>query len=181
MLFPIIANYETSGNGGGQRQEDDSDWGSTNLMETSVVDGDDRNGFLTLGGKQPENEKHFYVLYFWHLLDEGGLVQFTLAKLPKYIAADSESFNLVSPLRGPGLQQDSRAQLAASVGLVADGFGAIAANMIAEQLDNKYEKLYDVEMELADPSLLAWKEPVLKKRKLTLEAQIDYIESISNG
>ena len=64
MLFPIICNYERSGNGGGQRLETDEDWGSTDLMRTRVVAGDDRGGYLTEGGTAPKNEKCFYVLYF---------------------------------------------------------------------------------------------------------------------
>ena len=53
-------------------------------MEAQVVNGDDGNQYLILAGKQPENENHFYVLYFWHLFDEEEWVQFTLAKLPKH-------------------------------------------------------------------------------------------------
>ena len=82
-------------------------------MHTRVVAGNDLEEFLTKGGTEPENEKYFYfyVLYFWHLLDEGGLVQFTLAKLPNYIAANSESFNFVSFQKGTGSQQQQQQQI----------------------------------------------------------------------
>ena len=47
MLFPIIRNYEKSGNGGGQRLETDEDWSSTDLIRMRVVAGGDRGGYLT--------------------------------------------------------------------------------------------------------------------------------------
>ena len=144
-------------------------------MRTRVVAGDDRGGYLTEGGTAPENEKYFYVLYFWHLLDEAGLVQFTLAKLPDYIAADSESYNLVLFEKGTGSQHDNCAKLAVAVGQVAEGFGAIATGMKQENIDAKQQQLFDVEIELANPDLLLWKEPVLKKRKLLLETQLEYL------
>ena len=51
MLHDIFKNYELSGNGGGQRNEDEKDWGSCSLIGTYLVDGDDRGNFLTLGRK----------------------------------------------------------------------------------------------------------------------------------
>ena len=166
VLFPIIHNYEKSGNDGEQRQETDEDLGSTNLMCTRVVAGDDCSGILNEGGTEPENKKYFYLLYFWHLLDQGGLVQFTLAKLPNYIAADSESFNLILSQKGTGSQYDNRAKLVAAVGQVAAGFGTITNKMKQENIDMKQKQLFDVEMGLANPDLLTtyqWREPVLKK------------------
>ena len=56
MLHAIIANYELSGNGDGQKRDDDNaDWGKTNLVNTPTINGDDCGNFLTLGGKKPEN------------------------------------------------------------------------------------------------------------------------------
>ena len=52
MLHAIIANYELSGNGDGQKRDDDNtDWGKTNLVNTQTIDGDNRGSFLTLGEK----------------------------------------------------------------------------------------------------------------------------------
>ena len=96
MLFPIAGNYEKSGNRGDQRLEDDMDWGLKNLMEVQTMDGDDRKKFLTLEGKAPENARHWYVLYFWHMLEQQGLLQFALAKLPNHMLANSEQYSLVS-------------------------------------------------------------------------------------
>ena len=70
MLHDVVKNYELSGNGGGQRNEEDDDWGSCGLVGTEIVDGDDRSNFLTLGGKKPEMERHWYLLYYWHHFEE---------------------------------------------------------------------------------------------------------------
>ena len=47
--------------------------------------------------------------------------------------------------------------------------------MKQENIDAKQQQLFDVEIELANPDLLLWKEPVLKKRKLLLETQLEYL------
>jgi len=53
MLHDIVKNYELSGNGGGQRNEEDDNWGLCNSIETELVDGNDCGNFLTLGRKKP--------------------------------------------------------------------------------------------------------------------------------
>ena len=128
MLFPIAGNYEKSGNGGDQRLEDDKDWGLTNLMEVETMNRDDRKKFLTLEDKAPENAWHWYVLYFWHMLEQQGLLRFALAKLPKQMLANSEQYSLVS-ISKSSWSGDNKAKLAASVEKVANGINAFARTM----------------------------------------------------
>jgi hypothetical protein len=41
------------------------------------------------------NDNLFYLLYFWRRLDEEGYLQFTLAKFPDGVAADSSTFRVL--------------------------------------------------------------------------------------
>ena len=158
MLFPIIGAYEESGNGGDQRVEDTNNWGKTNLTEASTMDGDDRANFLTAGGKHPENVRHYYVLYFWHLLEQQGLLQFALAKLPNHMKANSEQYSLVASSKN-NRSVDNKARLATSVEKVASGINAFAETMKQnvydekrtqkeKKLDKYDEPIFELEMKL---------------------------------
>ena len=182
MLFPIAGNYEKSGNGRDQRLENDEDWGTTNLMEVETMDGDDRKKFLTLEGKAPENSRHWYILYFWHMLEEQGLLQFALAKLPKHMLANSEQYSLVSMSKN-SRSGDNKAKLAASVELVANGINAFATTVTKVQyqltIEENKEKIFELEMKIEHPDntlpAMKWMVPILKKRKLELENTNNYL------
>jgi hypothetical protein len=74
----LIADWETSGNGDGQRREGDPDFG--HVGETTLMD-DDRANFLR-GNKQ-------HLLYFWHVMDTCDLLPNTLTILPNEFSASS--------------------------------------------------------------------------------------------
>ena len=168
MLHDIVKNYELSGNGGGQRNEEDDDWGSSGLIGTELVDGDDRSNFLTLGGKKPDMEKNWYLLYYWHRLDEEGLVQFALSKLPKFMSANSNHFeNVTSPKK-----KKHKSELTEAIGGVGKGIQNFASTINASHMDKKEVELYNLKMELADPTKPDWQKPLLKERITKLEADI---------
>jgi hypothetical protein len=89
-LVIIINNWQRSGNGGGNKMDevynlqesqqalDDTE---TPRKELTYQDDDRRN---YLGNNKP------HLLYFWQKLDEGNILQNTLAVIPRDISADSE-------------------------------------------------------------------------------------------
>ena len=62
-LAKMVHKYELSGNGAGQRSEDDADYGRVDLE--NCVDGDDTANFIESGSGLTE----VYLLYWWHKLD----------------------------------------------------------------------------------------------------------------
>lgn len=113
-LHAMVIKWERSGSGGQQRSDHAEDWGT--FDPDLVEDGDDRQNFLPTG-----NANMYYLLYYWHKLDEEGYLQFTLAKLPDSVKATSDQFTLVSPpepkrLKLPDRQQEA---LAASIDALA--------------------------------------------------------------
>ena len=75
-LATMVHKYELSGNGAGQREELDVDYGRVDLEK--YVDGDDRGNYLEKGANTS------YLLYWWNTLDVDGFVQFTICILDKF-------------------------------------------------------------------------------------------------
>jgi hypothetical protein len=90
QLHSIVVKWELSGNGGGQRDPDAPDFGHFDLEE--AVDGDNRRNFLP-----DNNDNLYYLLYFWHRLEEENYLQLTLAKFPDSVAADSDTHHATVP------------------------------------------------------------------------------------
>ena len=80
-------NYEKSGNGSGQRNEDDPNWGKFTL--DACVDGDDRANFL------PNRNKDWNFLCWQVTLDEIQLLDHTLVRLPNFVKANGDMHALV--------------------------------------------------------------------------------------
>jgi hypothetical protein len=80
-MITIISKWELSGNGFGQREEDDDGFG-----HVAGGCGDDRGAFLneTLGEKS-------HHLYFWHLSDIMGVLKNVLCVLSSEVAADTDN------------------------------------------------------------------------------------------
>ena len=87
-LATMVHKYELSGNGAGQRSEEDGDYGCVDLEK--CVDGDDRGNYIDAGTNSS------YLLYWWHKLDNEGFVQFTICVLDRFQRANSTIFQLVS-------------------------------------------------------------------------------------
>lgn len=92
-LMKMIADWEKSGNGEGQRNEDSEDLGhivegqrwyapGSTEEEPEFVDGDNRKNFLRGRGS--------HLLYFWQIFDDNAILYHTLAKLPNQFCASSE-------------------------------------------------------------------------------------------
>ena len=111
-IAKIVGNYEQSGNGDrmrrdddndgdGMRHDDDNDGDGMHLDDDNNLDldgdddnigqfhlrnciaGDDRGSFL---GTETVD-----LLYWWHVLEEEGMLHYTLAVLPESVAVTSES------------------------------------------------------------------------------------------
>ena len=90
----IICKWEQSGNGDGQRADDDEEWGHFDLQKVDTTNGADRRSFL-----DDPDQRHLLCLRA--SLDDLNLVQFTLAKLPNFMTANASHFVLFHSRRNP--------------------------------------------------------------------------------
>mmetsp|Transcript_10444 Transcript_10444/g.11992 ORF Transcript_10444/g.11992 Transcript_10444/m.11992 type:complete len:121 (+) Transcript_10444:42-404(+) len=116
------------------------------------------------------------------MLEEQGLLQFALAKLPKHMLANSEQYSLVSISKN-SRSGDNKAKLAASVEMVANRINAFATSVTRNQyqltIEENKEKIFELEMKIEHPDnkqpAMEWMIPILKKRKLDLEETNNYL------
>ena len=173
QLHGMVINYEKSGNGGMQRSNQSNDWGTFDFEE--LMDGDDRSSFLP-----NNNQDLFYLLYYWQRLDEEGQVQFTLAKLPEWMKANSGQFALTSQ---PGQRSSAAAnekaftQLSASIGTVGESIATYAVASIGRNVDKFEKDLFALEMKMVDVDDADPRYNIFKKRKEALEKSIQKAKS----
>ena len=86
-LTQMIHNYEESGQGAGNREIEDKDWGYFDISKGRGID--DRSKFLLWKTKTS-------LLYMWARLDEYNLLSFTCSKLPFSHVANSDHAPQVS-------------------------------------------------------------------------------------
>ena len=104
-LATIVHKYELSGNGVGQRSEEEDYYGCVDLEK--CVDGDTRGNYIESGSNSS------YLLYWWYKLDVEGCMQFMIFILDKFHRANSTDFQLVSskhssPSQGDGRKEDMK-------------------------------------------------------------------------
>jgi hypothetical protein len=97
----LIADWETNGNGDGQRKAGEPDFG--HVGETTLMDDDCRN-FLR------ENKQH--LLYFFHVIDACDLLLNTLTVSPNELTASSDGVPLTQERAGgtPTITNNKRAR-----------------------------------------------------------------------
>ena len=163
QLNGMIVKWELSGNGGHQRSEDADDFGHFDPEE--VIDGDDKRNFLP-------NDAMYYLLYYWHRLDEEGFLQFTLAKLPESAKACSDHYSLVSAPARKKPKSDSGDKLSASIDSLTNQWKSSAT---AEVFDKNWdrvremtEKILELDLKLIDLS------PEDPKYKIIANAKVKY-------
>ena len=143
-LHQIIGNWELSGNGEGQRSDDDPNWGSCDaydLQTTGTVNGADRVSFL-------RDPKEWYLLYFWHRLDQLKLVHFTLAKLPKWMSANASSFVIVASSDRHDMKMEARRELNSTIGNVGIAIKRLVDGQANERIAEFIEKVSDLELKI---------------------------------
>ena len=86
----IASKWESSGNGFGQRAQNDSAFGhwSAEHVSEAVIDGDKRSNFVALHMGQ-----RFHHLYLWVLLDRNSIMSLVLTKLSDAVAMDCENIH----------------------------------------------------------------------------------------
>ena len=171
QLHDMVLNCEKSGNGGMQRSFESKDWGSFNFED--VVDGDDRSSFL------PRNDqKLFCLLCHWQRLDEEGHVQFTLAKLPAWMKANSGQFALTSPPnKRPASNEKVVAQLALSIETVGDSIATHAVASVGRNLMKHQRELFAVQLKMASMDESTELHQLHAGRKKELERCIEKVEA----
>ena len=89
-IAKMIANYEQSGNGDGMRgshdgDDDNNDDGAGRHFDlANCIAGDSKRSFLAQG--DPTD-----LLYWWHVLEEEGMLEYTISVLPESIGASSDN------------------------------------------------------------------------------------------
>ena len=82
-IAKIKGNYELSGSGDGMRGEETEDNAGNFDME-NLKEGDERKNFLASGDSSD-------LLYWWHVLEDEGMLNYTLSVFPLSIGATTES------------------------------------------------------------------------------------------
>ena len=90
ILMYLMNWYELNGSVSGNRSEEKYDWGTFDII--LCARSDYQKGFLR---KRATNSQS-YLLYWWLLLDNEGLVQSTCVKLYQCMVTHSCSYSLVS-------------------------------------------------------------------------------------
>ena len=167
-LHAIIGNWELSGNGEGQRSDDDPNWGSTDaydLQTTGTIDGSDRVAFL----KDP---KEWYLLYLWYRLDRLKLVHFTLAKLPTWMRANASTFLAVSSSDRHDMKMEARRELNSAIGNVGMAIKRMVDGQANERIAEFIDKVGDLEIMILRSSSDEEKR-LLRKRKELFESLLE--------
>jgi hypothetical protein len=117
-LIKIIAKWELSGNGFGQRAVEDAEFG--HLGEENLEAGDNRGNFLDSMTKE-------HILYFWHLADRNELLKNVLNVIADTSAADTETCQRTSDSSSVSSSSRKKAMDARA----ADEFSSIMGNAMS--------------------------------------------------
>ena len=120
--------------------------------------------------------------FFWHRMEEEGLIQFVSAKLPKHMAAHSDVFNAIASTGG-SRNKSTRTEIAAGITAVSEAMNgfvtAIENNSTREQenhgrqeIHRLKEEIFQLAMEIADPQVPLYQKNIMKARKLELEDDV---------
>jgi hypothetical protein len=142
-LNGMIVKWELSGSGGHQRDADPVSADFGHFDPEDVIDGDDKRNFLPNG-----NDSMYYLLYYWHRLDEDNCLQFTLAKLPECAKATSEHFTLVSPPAKKKTKSEHGDKLSASIDSLTNQWKSNASEDMFDKTWDRVREMTDKIMEL---------------------------------
>ena len=99
QMIKIIANWEISGNGFGQREPEDADYG--HMDEERLSAGDNRSHFLWDKAKE-------HILYFWHMADRSELLKNVLNVICHSSVANSDTYHSTSELSSAAAQATNK-------------------------------------------------------------------------
>jgi len=138
-LLRLIADWEKSGNGSGQRAETEPDYGhvsddqqfvsidnqgqgdTEDVADEDFVDGDKRKNFL--------RDYKPYLIYMWQVFDDNDLLYHTLSRLPSQFRADSQGVpRTIVP--GPRSEAGEREKEAENTAPASDGSNGRIASAI---------------------------------------------------
>jgi hypothetical protein len=103
-LVIILSKYEQSGNGDGQRQESDPNFGRTRFAHRMPVD-DNGISIETMTFMEGDNKRSFlcgypsHILYFWNLMDTCNILAEVRETISNTVAADSNSVSSTTSTR----------------------------------------------------------------------------------
>jgi hypothetical protein len=154
QIKQIVNKWELSGNGFGQRTEDDDEFG--HLDADNFMAGDNRQSFL--------QGYRSHILYLWHLADTNDILKKTLCVLDSLVTATSESVPLTEGAnRKRKGNIDGETQFRDKVGAAMASLGYAS---VLNELGRAQTKLLDSRMSL----IRATKE----EEKELIEVAIEY-------
>ena len=174
-LSGMIAKYELSGAGSGQKNTEEDGYGHVDL--DLCEDRDDRRNFI-------KSDSESYLLYWWHRLDEEDFVQFTICALDKFHRSNATEFTRVFNERKSDLvriRKDDviKEKMAENMGRVGDGVLSLSIVNIQREIESweatafdLSDRLFDLEDgELTDRTISRITN--IKKRIFSLEEKIE--------
>ena len=170
-LAGMVANYELSGAGAGQRVEDNEEYGHVDL--DMCVDGDDRRNFI-------KDDRESYLLYWWHRLDEEDFVQFTICVLDKFHRSNANEFTLVFNNRPDSHTRKSKDdiikdRIATNMGRVGEGVVSLSYCSLQREIEAWENTCYDYQEKLDDLVNEDKNERTIRKRR-NLKKRITSLE-----
>lgn len=192
-LVLLIDRWERSGNGDGQRMEDDSDFGHLQNLD---FQSDNRSSFL-------KNDRSS-LLYFWQMLDKYDILQQTVSILPRELGVSSmsnvssvsDNSNVVNGsarkkqrtnVAGGASSGDDRDSLHQTLRELASGFSSsnetskkAVAMEVLQKAEETYIRYVQLLQDATSPGVKAIYEDRLAKSKSRLEkAESDYEQANS--
>ena len=145
----IIANWEQSGNGFGQREAGDEEYGHFG-NENRQADGDNRASFIQ---SQLGHKSHH--LFLWHLSDKMGILNDVLNTLSPEVAADSDNVRtdtsqVQNKRKRPGDDEEEKKHKRSFREKVGSSLAHIALNDKMKELRLDEEKLDRYELAIFD-------------------------------
>eukprot|EP00559_Dactyliosolen_fragilissimus_P005726 CAMPEP_0184856744 /NCGR_PEP_ID=MMETSP0580-20130426/1923_1 /TAXON_ID=1118495 /ORGANISM="Dactyliosolen fragilissimus" /LENGTH=210 /DNA_ID=CAMNT_0027351945 /DNA_START=664 /DNA_END=1296 /DNA_ORIENTATION=- len=139
-LVDIQVRFEQSGNGDGMMRKDDTDSDSDNEVDT-LLNGCDIANFL-------RNPKDTYVVYWWYLLSDAGLLQFSLTMLPQGMVSNSKMTTCTTPSK-KNKNESTQAHMnkvETEMKRMGDELSSFSFVALTEKKDDWEEKVMEIEI-----------------------------------
>jgi len=156
-------NWETSGNGFGQREEGSDEFGHFSGDHLTLITGDNRSGFI-----QEAKGHGVHHLFLWHLADSMGILSNVLNVMSPEVSASSENI----PAETAAVQRPRKRRLSAAdeaaektnkrredarresfqVGVVAS-LSCISISQVQEQISRKEACIREFRLALLEPRM----------------------------
>ena len=194
-ILCVVDKWERSGNGEGQRNEDEQEYGSILCNGTQLwlapgtnefQDGDNRSAFL--------NGQSTHILYLWELFERNEFLQTAIEALPVSMGADGNSIpDASAPQRKTKKEQkmeedqETQSALTASIGIIAraqvQGSNADLTKQFIDlrKIVRQYQVDYRSTTDEVEQRIIKKEIRKLEKRRDIIEKQLDKEDGMDEG